>query len=484
MARADRDRRPNVLLVMTDQQRGDCLSIAGHPVLMTPNMDAIAGAGTRFSRAYSTCPVCIPARRSLMTGLFPASHGVVGFNETDEWDAATALTTPLRDAGYQTGLVGRAMHLFPPRKRYGFEQMVTGTSHYRDWLERHLPGETFQRGSGYYATGPMHNDWTARPWPWDETLHQTNWTVAEGLRFLRDRDPSSPYFLVVSFLAPHPPLVPPAFYMERYRRLPAPPPVIGDWARPPEGGGRGRDIADLRVDLRGEALAAARAAYWGLINHVDDQLRRLLTPVDDPIDRANTVIVFTSDHGEMLGDHHFWRKSLPYEGAAHIPLAIAAPPRFGLPAGQVVDRPVALEDIMPTVLDLCGVPLPGGLDGASLAPFLRGERPPWRPHLHIEHAEGINDLPHQTLTDGREKFVWFTADGREQFFDLRADPTECRDLIGSPAHAGRVDHWRRALVAELAGRPEGFTDGVRLIPGRPFPDLIAGPRPRRRPAPA
>ncbi len=473
-------RRPNVLVIMTDQQRGDCLGIDGHPVLMTPNIDAIAGAGTRFSRAYSTCPVCIPARRSLMTGLFPSSHGVVGFNETDEWDPSQSLVGRLRDAGYQTALVGRSMHLYPPRKRYGFEQMVTAQSHWRDWLERRLPAETFQRGGGHYAAGPMHNDWTARPWPWDEGLHQTNWTVAEALRFLKDRDTSAPYFLVVSFLAPHPPLLPPAFYMERYLRLAAPAPLRGDWAVPPPDGGRGRDIMDLRVDLTGEALASARAAYWGMINHVDDQLRRLLTPVEDPIDRANTVVMFTSDHGEMLGDHHLWRKSVPYEGSARIPLAIAAPPRLGLPAGRVVDRPVALEDILPTALDLCGVPLPEGLDGRSLAPFLRGESPGWRPHLHIEHSEGMNDLPHHTLTDGREKFIWFTRDGREQFFELVADPGECRNLVASPAHAARVAHWRTALVAELAGRPEGFTDGTSLIPGRPYPDIIAGPRPRRR----
>lgn len=475
---ASETRRPNVLLIMTDQQRGDCQGIDGHPVLMTPNMDAISGAGTRFSRAYSTCPVCIPARRSLMTGLFPSSHGVVGFNETDEWDEATALPTALRDAGYQTGLVGRNMHLYPPRKRYGFEQMVTNASHYRDWLERRLPAETFQRGGGYYATGPMHNDWTARPWPWDEGLHQTNWTVSEALRFLKDRDTSAPYFLVVSFLAPHPPLVPPAFYMERYLRLQASPPVIGDWAAPPPDGGRGRDVADLHVDLQGEALNAARAAYWGLINHIDDQLRRLLTPVEDNIDRANTIVVFTSDHGEMLGDHNLWRKSVPYEGSARIPLSIATPPRMGLPSGQVVDRPVALEDILPTMLDLCGVGVPDGIDGRSLAPFLRGESPDWRPWLHIEHSEGMNDLPHHTLTDGREKFIWFCAEGREQFFDLLADPAECTDLIASPPDQPRIERWRRALIAELADRPEGFSDGARLIAGRPYPDLIAGPRPR------
>lgn len=121
------DKRPNFLLIMTDQQRGDCLSIDGHPVLLTPNMDSIAGSGARFRHAYSTCPVCIPARRSLMTGRFPTGHGMVGYAENVEWHAPPTLPGVLRDAGYQTALVGRSMHLSPPRKRYGFESMVTLT---------------------------------------------------------------------------------------------------------------------------------------------------------------------------------------------------------------------------------------------------------------------------------------------------------------------------------------------------------------------
>ncbi len=462
--------RPNVLLIMTDQQRGDCLGIEGHPVLLTPNMDSIAGRGTRFSSAYSTCPVCIPARRSLMSGQFPSTHGVVGFYETSEWNAADALPSVMKANGYHTFLTGRGMHQYPPTKRYGFDHMVDHVTQYRDWLTSHLPVRSYQPAGDYHATGPAHNDWTARPWPYDEALHHTNWTVSESLRFLRNRDPSCPYFLVVSFLAPHPPLIPPAFYMDRYLRQDLPPPVIGDWAERP---GRGRDVSDIHVDLSGEALRSCRAAYYGLINHIDDQLRRLFNPVDTLIDPENTVVLFTSDHGEMLGDHYFFRKRLPYEGSARIPLLISAPARFGLPAGQVVDRPVALEDIMPTVLDFAGIRIPESVDGASLLPLMRGERAPWRDHLHIEQGD-LDDLSHHTLTDGREKFVWFSRDGREQFFDLVDDPSECRNLVDDPAHDVRVARWRDRLVAELATRPEGFSDGARLIPGRIHSDLIPG----------
>lgn len=465
--------RPNILLIMTDQQRGDCLGVERHPVLLTPNMDSIAGAGTRFSKAYSTCPVCIPARRSLMTGQFPSTHGIVGYHETSEWDATHAFPNVLKKSGYHTFLAGRNMHQYPPAKRYGFDHMVDNRSHYADWLRDRLGTRSFQPAGDYYAAGPMHNDWTARPWPHDEALHQTNWTVNEAVRFLRNRDPSCPYFLTVSFLAPHPPLVPPAFYMDRYLRQDLPAPVIGDWAVPPDDGGRGRDVSDMRVDLTGEALRSCRAAYYGLINHVDDQMRRLLNPVEDLIDRENTVVIFTSDHGEMLGDHHFFRKSLPYEPSARIPLLISAPPSFALEAGQVIDRPAALEDIMPTALDFAGVEIPDCVDGRSLLPLMRGEDVVWRDHLHIEHSEGMNEYPHHTLTDGREKFIWFTNTGEMQFFDLTDDPRECCNRIADPACAGRVAHWHAAMIAELRDRPEGFTDGHALIAGRPYPTRIA-----------
>ncbi len=460
--------RPNILLIMTDQQRGDCLGIEGHPVLLTPTMDRIAGQGVRFRRAYTSCPSCIAARRSLLSGQFPATHGIVGYRDGVEWDAPSTLPQVLSEHGYHTYLVGRNMHQHPPRKRYGFDHMVIHNfrgGDYDEWLEQHQPPGS----GGYYGTGVMHNDWTARPWHMPDACHMTNWTVNEALTFLRKRDPACPFFLVASFLAPHPPLIPPAPYMERYLRMDLPEPVIGDWAVPPENGGLGRGQFSSRVQLEGEALRSARAAYYGLINHVDDQINRLLNPVSgvDYMTQHNTIVVFTSDHGEMLGDHYLWRKQVPYEPAARIPLLIRAPERFGLDAGAAVEAPVSLEDIMPTLLDMAGIDAPETVEGKSLLPFLRGESPEWRPYLHIEHAP-----IHQTLTDGREKFAWFVETGEEQFFRLDDDPHECRNLVNDSNEAERVAHWRRLLIDELRGRPEGFTDGERLIPGRTYQALL------------
>jgi len=455
-------RRPNILLIMTDQQRGDCLSIAGHPCLLTPNMDSIGGAGVRFRRAYTSCPSCIAARRSLLSGQFPATHGMVGYSDGIEWDAPTTLPQALREAGYQTFHVGRSMHQHPPRKRYGYDHMVLHgwDSDYNEWLQKQAP-----ESGGNFGGGVMHNDWTAHPWPLAEHLHNTNWTVSEALNFARMRDPSCPFFLTVSFLAPHPPLQPPAFYMDRYLRADLPEPVIGDWAEPPEDDGMGDDIAPTSVKLTGERLRSARAAYYGLINHVDDQMRRLLNPITgiDATTGRDTIIVFTADHGEMLGDHYMWRKQVPYEPADNIPLLIRAPERFELKRRSVVDRPVCLEDVMPTLLDMAGIDIPDTVEGASLLPLMRGEEADWRSHLHIEHAP-----THQSLTDGKHKFAWFVEDGREQFFDLRTDPTECRNLVGDPNHAAEIDRWRQMLIEELKDRPEGFVSDGKLVPGRTY----------------
>jgi len=458
--------RPNILLFVTEQHRGDCLGIENHPVLLTPNMDAIAGAGVRFTRAYTPCPTCIAARRSLLSGQLPATHGMVGYREGVAWDINETLPAVMSEAGYETAWIGRSMHQYPRGKPFGFEHVVSmdyrGENAYMRYLQQRRPDDW----EGVYGTGVMHNDWTARPWHLEEDLHPTNWTVHEALRFLRSRDESRPFFLVVSFLAAHPPLTPPAFYFDRYIRTGVPDPIIGDWETPPANGGRGLDVSAASVDLTGEILLAARAGYYGLINHLDDQIRRILNPVNgvDRLTKGNTVVALTSDHGEMLGDHYLWRKTLPYEPSARIPLLIRAPEHLGVRAGAIVDEPVTLADLMPTVLELAGAAIPDTVEGRSLLPLLRGESPRWRRHLHIEHAP-----VHHCLTDGREKYIWFVADGREQFFRLTDDATERHDLAGVAAEQERLAWWRDLLIAELRNRPEGFTDGTTLIPGRPYP---------------
>lgn len=462
--------RPNILLIHTEHHRGDALGCAGHPVLLTPNMDTIAQQGARLTRFYSACPTCIATRRTMLTGQDPQTHGLVGYQDGLEWDGVPTLPGILREHGYQTVHIGRDMHQYPPRKGYGFEWMET-MEDYRQWLRDQSPRHGIDE---WFGGGVMHNDWTVHPWHLDEDLHATNWTIERALRFVAKRDPSRPFFLSLGFIAAHPPFQPPAFYLERYLRTGVPEPLIGDWATAPTAETAGSEdyVSSHLIDLPPEAMLSMRAAYYGLLNHVDDQLRRLINPINGLRHRADTIIILTSDHGEMLGDHYRFRKSVAYEGAACVPFLISAPPAFGIPRGHVSDVLATHADLMPTLLDMLDLSMPASVDGVSLYPQLRGMAPATRrPWLHIEHSPH-----HQCLTDGREKYIWWPADGREQLFDLAHDPRELHDLsrgAAVDAHiAGRLALWRERLIDRLRDRPEGFVRADRLVPGRPYGPVI------------
>ena len=447
--------RPNILLIHTDQQRGDCLGVEGHPVLQTPNMDNLARNGARFSRFYSACPSCIATRRSLLLGQSPQKHGIVGYADGVEIDdSVPTLPGVLRDSGYQTSHVGRSMHQSPPRKCYGFEDMeLSGgpqSAHfteYQEWFAANCPPGSERQGE--YGVGIMHNDWTARPWHLDEHLHRSNWAVERALRFFRRRDPSRPFFLSLGFVEPHPPLQPPAFYFERYLRTGVPDPVIGDWASPPDTSVPADSVSADHAFGAEDGLTC-RAGYYGAINHVDDLLRRIFNPIGGNILR-DTIVIFTSDHGEMLGDHHLWRKSRAFEASARVPFLMTAPAPFGLTPGAVLDAPATHADIMPTLLDMLDIPIPDSVDGESFYPLLKGENAAFREYLHIEHS-----CYHQALTDGREKYIWAPTERREFFFDLAQDPNECRNLANDPEHTETVAAWRHRLTEALKDRPESF----------------------------
>ena len=323
--------RPNILLFMTDEQRGDCLGIDGHPVLQTPYLDELATSGVRFRRAYSACPVCVPARRTLMTGRKPASHGVL-MNEVGWLDGPT-LPGELSRAGYQTHLVGK-LHLFPRRKLYGFDSAdwadsPRGTPASDDY-QLFLAREGVRGWNPGVAHGAHPNGWVARPWHLSEHLHFTNWCADQALEFLHRRDPTVPFFLKVSFYPPHQPCTPPQPYWDRYMAMDLPEPVVGDWARVFDGPVRGLSVTSWRTALEPELIRQYRAGYYGSINHIDDQIGRVLAALP-----PDTVIVFVSDHGEMLGDHQWIRKRNGFEGSARIPFLLRLPsdPRWSSTRG-------------------------------------------------------------------------------------------------------------------------------------------------------
>ena len=471
------DPRPNIVLFMTDEQRGDCLGIDGHPVLQTPYLDELAATGTRFRRAYSACPVCAPARRTLMTGKRPASHGIL-MNAVGWLDGPT-LPGELSRAGYQTHLVGK-LHLFPRRRLYGFDSSVWADSPSgapaSDDYQLFLAREGVRSWNPGVAHGAHQNGWVARPWHLPEHLHFTNWCADHALDFLHRRDPTVPFFLKVSFHQPHQPCTPPQPYWDRYMGMDLPEPVIGDWARVYDGPQRGLSVTSWRTALPPELLRQYRAGYYGAINHIDDQIGRVLVALP-----ANTVVLFVSDHGEMLGDHQWIRKRNAFEGSARIPFLLRMPPdpRWEAVRGQVRDELVELMDVMPTLLDIAGADIPEGVEGRSLMPLIRDEKSSWRTFLHGECAiVPTLDSGMQYLTDGRRKYIWYPGTGNQHYFDLENDPDEMEELSANPAHQADIGDWRARLVAELDGRPEGFVEDGRLrVIGGPAAPVMDWVRP-------
>jgi arylsulfatase len=223
--------RPDILFLMPDEMRGDCLSVVGHPAVHTPHLDKLAQEGAVFRRAYSTCPSCIPARRALLTGLFPASSGVVGY-------AAKPITQPtmpkvLAEAGYTTLLVGRWMHQKPKDEPYGYQKEIRGSTHIDDdeydrFLKQAAP-ETGGIRSLVRKQGLSYNGWEAGPWPLAEELHPNVWIVGQARKALKEAPAGQPLFMTTSFYSPHPPLFPPKRYFDAYMAAKLPAPAHGDW---------------------------------------------------------------------------------------------------------------------------------------------------------------------------------------------------------------------------------------------------------------
>lgn len=483
--------QPNVILICVDQWRGDCLSIAGHPIVHTPWLDQMAMHGARFEHAYAACPSCIAARASLFTGLTQRSHGRVGYQDGVPWDYPVTLAGEFTRHGYQTQAIGK-MHVFPERSQVGFQNVILHDGflhHVRDRRPRgidvcddYLPWlrQQLGRDADDFDIGLNCNSFVARPWDKPEHVHPTAFVATQSIDFLRRRDPRKPFFLFMSFHRPHPPLDPPAWAFEQYLNRAMPEPPVGDWADAVAAMHGANVRSPYRPDLMAgrmdpEVLKRARAAYYGQMSFIDHQLNRFLETLTMFGEFANSYVCFVSDHGELLGDHHLFRKSLPYEGSARVPLLLRGPRDSGIVPGGVHAPVAELRDIMPTLLDCAGLPIPESVEGRSLLPIARGSAPAWRSHVHGEHTFAGGSAHY--VTDGREKYIWFSHSGLEQLFDLTTDPQERHNLAPQAAHASRVTHWRGRLIEELKGREECFTDGRTLIPGRPVVNVLGHMQP-------
>lgn len=460
--------KPNILLITTDQQRWDTLGINGNRLIQTGHLDYLAATGTNFTRAYSTTPSCIAARRSLLTGQHGVTHGMVGYEDGVEFKPEFTVPGLLGQAGYQTQLIGK-LHQYPQRKRYGFDNItlseqidyrpgspVFGHNDYVDWLHQKAGVDADPNLNGMGANSRL-----ARPWHLDESLHHTSWAAQEAAQFLtKRRDPSCPFFLHLSFWAPHPPLVPPAAHYDYYaRRADRWSPTLGEWSP------RGEQVPGCQPDgnvgpFDLDGMRNTMAGYYGLVNHVDDVIGFLMQRCflhGTPFANQPTYIIFASDHGDMLGDHHLFRKVLPYEGSTHVPLFIAGK-NIKL-NGQRSDELACLEDIAPTILDMAGVDIPAAVDGRSLLPIVQGGAAKTKRDLLFGEHSGFG--ANHWVIRGGHKYIWFSATHEEQLFDLAADPGETKDLSADTA---ALAPFRDLLSDRLKGRTDYTFDRAKLKP--------------------
>lgn len=454
--------RPNIVLITADQFRGDCLGVMGHPDVKTPYLDTLAGQGAYFTNMYSACPSCIPARAALLTGMNQVHNKRVGYQDGIPWDYETTLAGTLAKAGYYTQCVGK-MHVHPPRSMMGFHhiELHDGYLHYyrredtpscqhQAFADDYLYWLKEQLGTSRDITdaGLECNSFLARPWPYEEKYHPTNWVTERALDFLRRRDRRMPFFLNVSYVRPHPPLDAPQCYFDLYADKNLTPPFEGDW-NDLEKPDSPFAIDSMHGTRDAELVRQCRIGYYACITHLDHQIGRLVRELP-----ANTVILFTSDHGEMLMDHHLFRKSLPYRGSAQVPLIIA-----GTHLRGKVDRLCELRDILPTLCHMAQCDIPACADGEDLLNGMEG-----RAYLHGEHTMG--DYSNHFIVTKTDKYIWFSQTGREQYFDLRSDPEEKHNAILDAGYEDRIDLLRGHLIRELENRPEGYVQNGRLVTGQ------------------
>jgi choline-sulfatase len=429
--------QPNVLFVMTDQQRFDTIASLGNPHIYTPNLDRLAARGAAFSRAYSTCPVCVPARYTVRTGrdplttsqfMNPSSPPRPDQADTMEGRCGPYLPRTMARLGYRTFGIGK-FHSRPWNEDLGYEfhshsEETFGTPErrsqdgYAGWLERehpeyaHIEQVHGERTEMYYMpqTSAMPPEHTVEAWAADRAIEQMA------------QEDARPFFGFVSFVGPHPPFAPPIPYNRMYDPDRMPNPILGDLAV---------DHLDEQIPwmnriIWGDDISPARARclkarYYGEISYIDSCLGRILDAVNARPDADNTVICFFADHGDHMGDHHAWQKESFFEASCHVPFLVSWPAR--ITAGQRREDLVTLTDLFGIATAAAGHVEPR--DGIDVLGLLDGSAPP-RPHVIGLYGMPGTERFKMMVRDEDWKYIYFANGGRELLFNVTQDPNELR----------------------------------------------------------
>ena len=419
-------KKPNILLITTDQQRYDTIAAMGYDFMVTPNLDRLAAEGCCYPNAYSSNPVCMAARHNIVTGLTARHHGFDDnyFEENPKVIPYNLPTFPqlLSDAGYDTIAVGK-MHFQPCRRHNGFTKMEL-----MEEIPRNLEDDEYAMYLRDHGFGDIQSIHGVRHLLYmlpqrslvDEEHHGSSWVAERSIHHLRENGGKRPFFLWSSFIAPHPPFDVPDEWADLYKGKELPPLNV---SRTPisELAEQKKCIADYP---NGAYLQRARELYYASISFVDYNIGKIIQELKDIGEYDNTLILFTSDHGEMLGDCGTFQKMLAYDGSARIPFIARYPEK--LRAGSVDRRFVDLNDLLPTFLDIAGVayPDPDMLPGESIF-IMDGKKD--RSVQYVENGRGSKRWV--SLRDRRYKYNYYYGGGLEELFDMEQDPGETTNLL-------------------------------------------------------
>lgn len=468
-------KKNNILLIIIDQLRFDALGFMGNEIVKTPHIDTLAGEGIIFNKAYTACSSCIPSRAAIFTGLAPKNHKRIGYMDGVAWEYKNTLPKELTKQGYYTQCVGK-MHVSPLRNSLGFHNVELHDGYLHYYRRETTPSYENQKiADDYYYwlknelgieadasdTGIDCNSWVSRPWIYDEKYHPTNWVSSRSIDFLRRRDRDKPFFLMASYVRPHPPFDAPAYYFDLYKNKDIPKSPIGDWVDEDIIKNMPKDVISSIAPNDDELVRQAKIGYYACITHLDHQIGRLIQELKERHLYDNTLIIFTSDHGELLMDHNLFRKSLPYEGATHIPFFISGGYNaLKCERNSVCNSLIELRDILPTIVDYAGGDIPKNIDGKSLLPLLEKPSEDIRDYLHGEHSYG--DKSNHFIVTKKDKYVWFYKTEEEQYFNMEDDPMEEKNIIKDIKYKERIEQLKKYLIEELKDREENFTDGKTL----------------------
>lgn len=509
--------RPNVLFITADQWRGECLSVLGHPCVKTPNLDRLAGDGVLFRRHYCQATPCGPSRASLHTGLYLHNHrSVVNGAPLDARHANVALEA--RKAGYDPVLFGYTDMSADPREHEAgapeltsYEGILTGMKpevflggDLKPW-RADLEAKGYEVPEDKYGPfrpkadfpGAENRGPTYAPARYSADDSITAFLTTEAIKYMAAKK-GEPWFAHISYLSPHPPFIVPEPYHELYDPGDMPPPVR---AESPEAEGKQHPwleyflhnqegagftfgyTATDNLSLSDSDALQLRATYYAMISEVDANIGRIIDHLEQTGEFDNTLIVMCSDHGEMLGDHWLYAKYGYFDQAFHIPLIVRDPrPEADAGRGKIVSAFTENIDIMPTILDWIGAPVPIACDGESLLPFCLGEDPRgWRSEAHwaYDFRSVVSRKPEKALgltsdqctmtviRDDKYKYVHFTALA-PLFFDLQADPWEQNNVAGDSAFQGLVLEYAQKMLSWRMTHDERVLANTLLTRKGPF----------------